>query len=88
MLFALLFGLFFTGPHYPGMLLYGLVLGTLFGSFFGALAHAAQGGGDRDFTSTRGMQADRYEVQVEHVHADEARRLVDARPRGGESRVS
>lgn len=87
LLFALLFGLFFTGPHFLGLLLYGVILAALFGALFGALAHAAQGG-DRDFTSTRGIQADRYEVQVEDAQADEARRLLDASPRGSASRVS
>ena len=49
------------------MILYGLVAGTVFGAVFAAVALAAQGG-RRDFASVRGMQAEQYEVQVEHEH--------------------
>src|SRR4051794_18963867 len=59
LLFALLFGIFFTGPGFLGLIVYSVVLAAIFGAIFGALAHAAQGGA-RDFTSVAGMQADRY----------------------------
>lgn len=75
LLFGLLFGLFFTGPDFFGVVLYGLVAGTIFGAVFGAVAQAAQGG-RRDFASVRGMQAERYEIQVEHEHSARAKQLL------------
>jgi hypothetical protein len=73
--FGLLFSLFFEGPDFLGVILYGLVAGTIFGAVFGAVAQAAQGG-RRDFASVRGMQAERYEVQVEHEHSARAKQLL------------
>ena len=73
--FALLFGLFFEGPNFLGLLLYGLIAGALFGAAFGAALQAAQGG-RRDFASVRGMQAERYEVQVDHEHSARAKQLL------------
>ena len=82
LLLAALFGLFFTGPGFLALLAYALGGGAVFGALVGWLAHGAQGGG-RDFTSVVGIQADRYEVQVDEAVADEARRLLDAMPEGG-----
>lgn len=79
--FALLFGLFFAGPDFLGLLIYALVVGAILGAIFGALAHGAMGG-RRDFTSTTSMQAASYELQVDEPVADEARRLIDAIPAG------
>lgn len=73
--FALLFGLFFEGPDFLGLLVYGLVAGSLFGATLGAVGQAAQGG-RRDFASIRGMEAERYEVQVEHDHSARAKQLL------------
>jgi membrane protein required for beta-lactamase induction len=81
LLFALLFGIFFTGPEFLGLLVYAIVAGAIFGAIFGALAHSTQGGG-RDFTSVRGIEAERYEVQVDEEVADEAKRLLDSLPAG------
>jgi hypothetical protein len=75
LLFGLLFSLFFEGPDFLGVILYGLVAGTVFGAVFGAVAQAAQGG-RRDFASVRGMQAEKYEVQVEHEHSARAKQLL------------
>lgn len=79
LLFALLFGLFFTGPGFWGLLLYAVVAGAIFGALIGLFSQSAQGG-RRDFTSARGIQAERYEVQVDEPFADEARRILDAMP--------
>jgi hypothetical protein len=79
LLFALLFGIFFTGPEFLGLILYGVVAGALFGALLGAVVHAMQGG-RRDFVSARGLDAERYEIQVEEPAADEARRLLDQMP--------
>jgi hypothetical protein len=73
--FGLLFGLFFSGPDFFGVVLYGLVAGTTFGAVLGAVGQAAQGG-RRDFASVKGMQAERYEVQVEHEHSARAKQLL------------
>jgi membrane protein required for beta-lactamase induction len=81
LLFALLFGLFFTGPGFLGLLLYAVIAGAIFGALLGALAHALQGG-RRDFVSATAIQADRYDVQVDEAVADEAKRLLEARPAG------
>jgi hypothetical protein len=61
-----------------------LVAGAIFGTILGAVGHAAQGG-RRDFASVRGMQAERYEIQVEHEHSARAKQLladIDATPAG------
>jgi hypothetical protein len=79
LLFALLFGIFFTGPEFLGLLLYALVAGAIFGAVLGALAHSAMGG-RRDFASTVRTEAERYEVMVDHELADEAKRLIDSMP--------
>lgn len=76
LLFALLFGLFLTAAsEFIGVLIYGLVAGAIFGAIFGAIGHAATGG-RRDFASTSGMQADRYELQVDAEVADRATELL------------
>lgn len=82
MLFALLFGVFFTGPDFGGLLLYGVVVGGLFGTLCGALGYLAVSGGKRDFVSDTSIVADRYEVQVDDAIADEAQRLLGAMPGG------
>ena len=56
-------------------LLYGLVAGAVFGAILGALTQAAQRG-RRDFASVRGMEAERYEVQVEHEQSARAKQLL------------
>jgi hypothetical protein len=79
LLFAVFFGLFFTGPEFFGLLVYAVVAGAIFGALFGALAHGVRGG-ERDFASTRTTEAERYEVQVDDTLADEAQRLLTAMP--------
>ena len=75
-LFALLFGIFFTGPEFVELLLYSLALGALFGALYGALAQYATSGGKRDFVSAPSIQADRYDVQVDEEAADQAMRVL------------
>jgi hypothetical protein len=77
--FGLLFGLFFNGAAFFGVLLYGLVAGTVFGAFWGAVFHYMQRG-RRDFASVAGTRADQYEVQVDEAVAPEAERLLAAMP--------
>ena len=75
-LFALLFGIFFTGPDFVELLLYSLALGALFGALYGALFQYAASGGKRDFVSASNIEADRYDVQVDEEAADEAMRVL------------
>ena len=55
--------------------LWSLLLGAAFGMIFGVLNHALTGG-KRDFVSIKGLQAERYAVQVASEHAAEAQRLA------------
>jgi hypothetical protein len=81
-LFAFLFGIFFSGPDFAGLLLYALVVGATVGALFGASMQYARSGGRRDFASATDIEADRYDVQVEGAVADDAKRLLDAMPSG------
>ena len=82
MLFALLSSVFFTGPDFGSLLLYGIVTGGLFGTLFDALTHVTVSDGKPDFVSDTSVVADRYEVQVDDGVADEAERLLGAMPGG------
>jgi hypothetical protein len=76
LLFALLFGIFFDlDEDFLGLLLYGLIAGALLGALFGALFQAMQGG-QRDFSSVAGMEAERYELQVDPDVAARATELL------------
>ena len=80
-LFGLVFALFLTddaGVSALGVLLYGLVFGTLIGALFGVGAYALTAG-RRDFASVSGLQAGHYDVMADVEVADEAA----ARRRGG-----
>jgi len=79
LLFGLLFGLFFSGPDFLGVVLYGLVAGIIFGATFGAIGQAMQGG-RRDFASVRSMEAEKYEVQVDHEVSARAKQLLAELP--------
>lgn len=72
--FGFIFGLFdWIDPLVSGLVLalYGLIFGAIVGAIIGLIAYAMSGG-QRDFTSISGMQADRYSVMVEAGMADEA----------------
>jgi hypothetical protein len=73
--FALLFGLFFTGPNFLGLLIYAVVLSAIFGAAFGAIGQAATGG-RRDFASFQRMEAERYEVMVDHELSARATQII------------
>jgi pimeloyl-ACP methyl ester carboxylesterase len=76
LLFALLFGIFFNGPSFGGLLLYSVAVGLIFGATFGLLAYAFGSDGQRDFVSDTSIVADHYEVQADEVVADEAKRVL------------
>jgi hypothetical protein len=76
LLFGLFIGLFAESSEaLLALALYGMLFGAVFGAAFGFVAHAATGG-RRDFSSTSGLAATRYEVQVDLDRAQEAERLV------------
>jgi hypothetical protein len=79
LLFGLLFGLFFDNVDFFGVLLYGLLVGIIFGATFGAIGQAMQGG-RRDFASIQTMQAERYELQVDHEVSAQAKQLLAELP--------
>jgi hypothetical protein len=70
--------IFFVLDPDPAVLLifvYGIVAGALAGAALGALVHAMTGG-RRDFVSSAGMEADRYDVVVDEDVADRALELL------------
>jgi hypothetical protein len=79
LLFGLLFGLFFDGPEFFGVVAYGIIAGILFGATFGAVGQALQRG-RRDFASFSAMQAEKYEVQVDHEVSAKAKQLLAELP--------
>ena len=76
LLFGLLLGLFAESrTALVALMVYGFLFGAAFGAALGFAAHAATGG-QRDFASTTGLAATRYEVLVSQDRAQEAERLV------------
>lgn len=76
LLFGLFLGLFAeSGTGLVLLATYGLLFGAIFGGVLGFTAHAATGG-LRDFSSTSGLAALRYDVLVEQDRAQEAERVV------------
>jgi hypothetical protein len=73
--FGLLVGLFTTGPEWVGLVLGGLAIGAIFGASLGFFTQWATQG-RRDFSSTSGLVAGRYDVLVENEHAERGRQLL------------
>ncbi len=76
LLFGLLVGLFTTGPVWAGLTLGGLAIGAIFGALFGFFDQLSTEG-RRDFASTLGVIADRYDVVVAAQHINRAKELLD-----------
>jgi hypothetical protein len=55
--------------------LYGLIFGAILGAIIGLVSHGLSGG-QRDFSSVGGMEADRYNVMADEEVAEEASRLL------------
>lgn len=79
LLLGLLFGLFTVGLTWFSILLTSLLIGALWGAVFGFLAHWTTRG-KRDFNSVQMLEADRYAVQVDVPHLEEAQRLAASVP--------
>ncbi|SEB46187.1 hypothetical protein SAMN04489806_0727 [Paramicrobacterium humi] len=75
LLIGIVLGFFVIGPAWIGALLLGLVIGAIWGAIFGFFAHWATRG-RRDFSSVRGLEAERYAVLVAVEHFAEAQRVV------------
>lgn len=76
LLFGLFVGLFAeSATALLALAAYGFLFGAAFGAALGFGAHAATSG-RRDFSSTSGLAATRYEVLVEQSGSQEAERLV------------
>lgn len=76
--FGLFIGLLFALFTTRGWLLVmvtGLLIGAVWGAAFGAIAHAMTGG-QRDFTSSSHLVAERYAVTVSAEHADRAKQML------------
>ena len=73
--FGRLVGLFTTGPEWVGLVIGGLLIGAVFGALFGFFAQWATRG-QRDFSSTSGLVAGRYDVMVANEQADRARQAL------------
>ncbi|WP_240640634.1 general stress protein [Microbacterium sp. 10M-3C3] len=61
---GLLFGILAPGPVWIWLLLWGLVLGAVWGAVFGFVGHALTRG-QRDFSSTQKLEAERWDVMVD-----------------------
>lgn len=72
---GLLVGLFTSGPAWLGLILGGVLIGAFWGAVFGFFAHWTTQG-QRDFASTRGLVAGRYELWVADEHVPRARELL------------
>jgi hypothetical protein len=76
--FGLFIGLIlaiFTNANWVGVVIFGVLIGALWGGTFGAIAHALTGG-RRDFTSRSTLQANQYAVVVDAEFSDAARHLL------------
>lgn len=71
---GILLGLFTPGAAFVTLLLAGLLFGAGSGAIFGAISHWATRG-QRDFSSVRAVEAEKYVVMVDAQHLAEAQRL-------------
>lgn len=79
-LITLILSLFSPVPSLLSFVLYGLVFGAIIGAVFSLISYALSGG-RRDFSSVGGIQADRYNIQVDTDVAGDALRLLNSMPR-------
>ncbi len=72
---GLFVGLFTAGPAWLSLVVAGLVIGAIWGTIFGFVAHWATHG-ERDFASARAIVAARYDLIVGDAYAERARQLL------------
>lgn len=75
LLIGLIIGLFTAGPAWVAILLVSLALGAFWGAAFGFVAHWTTNG-QRDFSSTKALEAEHYAVLVSTHHLGEAMSLT------------
>lgn len=80
---GLIFGLF-TDEGWLALIVSTMLVGALFGVMWAAIGYSATRG-RRDFTSVSQVVATRYELLVEHKHAEQARALMAQPPGGGQT---
>lgn len=75
LLIGLLLGMFAVGTAWFGVMVAGLLIGTVWGAIFGFVEHWATGG-RRDFTSMSTLAAERYDVVCTPAFAEQAAQLL------------
>jgi hypothetical protein len=78
LLIGLLLGIF-ANEGWWWVIITAVALGIIWGTAFGAVAHALTGG-HRDFSSVSGLQASSYAIEVESERADTALRTLERLP--------
>ena len=79
LLFGWLMGIFVKDVEWWKPLLVGAAFGALWGALMGFLGHSLTRG-QRDFSSLRGLGADKYDVEVDPEQADAARQVAASLP--------
>ncbi|MCC4248457.1 MULTISPECIES: general stress protein [Microbacterium] len=79
LLIGLILGLLVPFGSWLLLLLWGLVLGAVWGAVFGFAGHALTGG-RRDFSSVQGLEAERWDVMVDAEHLGRAQSLLSSTP--------
>jgi hypothetical protein len=75
LLFGILLGLFTSGHSFLAVAATGAALGVVWGAVFGYVAHARTGG-QRDFSSVRGLVATRYDLTAREGTVERARFML------------
>jgi hypothetical protein len=75
LLIGLIFGLLTEGSAWIFVLLISVALGAFWGAAFGFVAHRMTKG-ERDFSSIKALEAERYAVLVSDTYLGEALRLA------------
>jgi len=72
---GLIFALFDGQNNVVALVASTMIFGAIFGAVWGAITYTATGG-HRDFTSVSQVVPSKYEVLVEHKHAQQAREIL------------
>ena len=74
---GLFVGLFTVGPVWLSLVAAGIIIGAVWGAIFGFVAQWATRG-KRDFASTSGIIAARYDITVDEAYAERAAQLLSS----------
>jgi hypothetical protein len=75
LLVGVLLGIFLPGGAWIAVVLSAVLFGAAWGAVFGFAGHWATRG-RRDFASSQRLEAARYDILVDSLHADEAARML------------